>query len=333
MRGRVLAAATLASRALRARRRRLRLRPAPHPSGHVSRAPGARRRRSSHPVHRSGGAASGRNNPLPAGTYTVEVDDSAFAHNFHLIGAPVTECTGESACATPVNDTGQYTWTVTFQASQNDQDLVKFLCDPHDHWMYGEFLVTATAASTTATTASSSTSTTAAASSSARVSHRLDTFAHRRLRLRRRPRSPSRRERRSAGRTPARQVSPHGDVGHRGFRLRPDPSAGATYSRTLRRRRPVPVPLHPPPGPDGRHGHRQYRPASATAAASTASASTSATTSAPAAATAGRARRDGRHRRRLHHHADDERRQGDAPGRRDVRESRCTTTRRSTTST
>src|SRR6476619_1338575 len=61
---------------------------------------------------------------LTAGTYTVAIDVNAFAHNPHLLGAPVTECTGENACQTPVNDIGQYTWTVTFQPSQNAQDLV-----------------------------------------------------------------------------------------------------------------------------------------------------------------------------------------------------------------
>jgi len=39
---------------------------------------------------------------LPAGTYTVEIDDNEMAHNFHLSGGPITECTGESACLTGV---------------------------------------------------------------------------------------------------------------------------------------------------------------------------------------------------------------------------------------
>src|SRR5512133_3125139 len=55
---------------------------------------------------------------LPAGTYTVEIDDNEMAHNFHLSGGPITECTGESACQTGVTETGHFTWTVTFQPSQ-----------------------------------------------------------------------------------------------------------------------------------------------------------------------------------------------------------------------
>ena len=67
---------------------------------------------------------------LPAGTYTVEIDDNEMAHNFHLSGGPITDCTGESACLTGVNETGHFTWTVTFQPSQGDQDFVKYVMRP-----------------------------------------------------------------------------------------------------------------------------------------------------------------------------------------------------------
>ena len=41
-----------------------------------------------------------------------------------------------------MSETGHFTWTVTFQPSQGDQDFVKYVCDPHDSFMIEQFLVT-----------------------------------------------------------------------------------------------------------------------------------------------------------------------------------------------
>ena len=43
---------------------------------------------------------------LAPGTYTVEIDDEASSHNFHLTGPGVDE-------ATDVGETGKTTWMVT----------------------------------------------------------------------------------------------------------------------------------------------------------------------------------------------------------------------------
>ncbi len=66
---------------------------------------------------------------LEAGTYTLEVDDQAGVHNFHLTGTGVDEDSG-------VSETGQSTWTVTF-----DEGTYQFVCDPHASTMNGSFEV------------------------------------------------------------------------------------------------------------------------------------------------------------------------------------------------
>lgn len=66
---------------------------------------------------------------LPAGEYTIEVDDQSEIHNFHLTGSGVDEDSG-------VAETGQSTWTVTFAAG-----TYTFVCDPHASSMNGEFEV------------------------------------------------------------------------------------------------------------------------------------------------------------------------------------------------
>ena len=66
---------------------------------------------------------------LAAGTYTIEVDDQADVHNFHLTGAGVDENSG-------VSETGQSTWTVTFEAG-----TYEYVCDPHASTMNGSFEV------------------------------------------------------------------------------------------------------------------------------------------------------------------------------------------------
>lgn len=67
---------------------------------------------------------------LAAGEYTIEVDDQADIHNFHLTGPGVDEDSG-------VSETGTSTWTVTFEAGS-----YHFQCDPHASQMNGDFEVT-----------------------------------------------------------------------------------------------------------------------------------------------------------------------------------------------
>jgi plastocyanin len=66
---------------------------------------------------------------LAAGTYTIEVDDQAGSHNFHLSGPGVDE-------ATDVGETGMATWEVTLEAGE-----YTFVCDPHASQMKGSFTV------------------------------------------------------------------------------------------------------------------------------------------------------------------------------------------------
>ena len=66
---------------------------------------------------------------LPAGRYTITVDDLSEIHNFHLSGGEVDE-------RTKVPDTGTTTWEVTFTAGDYTAK-----CDPHPG-MKLEFKVT-----------------------------------------------------------------------------------------------------------------------------------------------------------------------------------------------
>jgi plastocyanin len=66
---------------------------------------------------------------LAAGSYTIEVDDQADTHNFHLSGPGVDE-------ATDVGEIGQTSWTVDFAAGE-----YTFVCDPHAGSMNGAFSV------------------------------------------------------------------------------------------------------------------------------------------------------------------------------------------------
>jgi hypothetical protein len=66
---------------------------------------------------------------LDPGTYTIQVDDKASIHNFHLTGPGVDQATG-------IEDTGTVTWTVTFAAG-----TYHYQCDPHALTMKGEFTV------------------------------------------------------------------------------------------------------------------------------------------------------------------------------------------------
>ena len=66
---------------------------------------------------------------LTPGTYTIDVNDQADIHNFHLTGPGVDE-------ATDVSGTGTTTWTVTLQ-----DGTYTFQCDPHASSMNGSFEV------------------------------------------------------------------------------------------------------------------------------------------------------------------------------------------------
>ena len=66
---------------------------------------------------------------LTPGTYTIDVNDQADIHNFHLSGPGVDE-------ATDVSGTGTTTWTVTF-----NKGTYTFQCDPHASSMNGSFQV------------------------------------------------------------------------------------------------------------------------------------------------------------------------------------------------
>jgi hypothetical protein len=66
---------------------------------------------------------------LDPGTYTMQVDDKADVHNFHLTGPGVDQ-------ATDFEQTGTFTWTVTFAAG-----AYHYQCDAHPTTMKGELRV------------------------------------------------------------------------------------------------------------------------------------------------------------------------------------------------
>ena len=79
------------------------------------------------------GVADGAGNRvtrIPPGTYTVQVNDLATAHNFHLSGP------GNFDMSTTVEGTGTATWTVTFQ-----EGTYHYQCDPHFTQMKGDITV------------------------------------------------------------------------------------------------------------------------------------------------------------------------------------------------
>ena len=67
---------------------------------------------------------------LPAGTYTLDVDDQSDIHNFHLTGTGVD-------VATDVGATGVGSFDITVEAG-----TYTFVCDPHAGSMNGSFEVT-----------------------------------------------------------------------------------------------------------------------------------------------------------------------------------------------
>ena len=66
---------------------------------------------------------------LPAGSYTIDVDDRSDIHNFHLSGGTVDE-------STAVGEVGTATWEVALE-----EGAYSFVCDPHAGSMSGSFEV------------------------------------------------------------------------------------------------------------------------------------------------------------------------------------------------
>jgi len=82
---------------------------------------------------------------IPPGTYTINVVDDAYEHNFHLMGPGVD-------LSTPIDDVETTTWTVTLQPGSS----YRFQCDAHPDFMWGAFVTSGTAVSTGSTSAGSS---------------------------------------------------------------------------------------------------------------------------------------------------------------------------------
>jgi len=67
---------------------------------------------------------------VPAGSYTLTVDDQSSGHNFHLTGDGVD-------VKTEVSETGTKTFQITLKPG-----TYKFICDPHASSMNGTLTVT-----------------------------------------------------------------------------------------------------------------------------------------------------------------------------------------------
>nr|MBA2741029.1 hypothetical protein [Actinomycetota bacterium] len=68
---------------------------------------------------------------LPAGSYTIEINDQAAEHNFHLTGA------GGVDTSTTVEEVTEVSWEVDLEAG-----TYTYVCDPHASSMTGSFEVT-----------------------------------------------------------------------------------------------------------------------------------------------------------------------------------------------
>jgi plastocyanin len=88
---------------------------------------------------------------VPAGQYSIVVNDQSTFHNFHLMGPGVDQMT-------TVADTGTVTWNVTLQVG-----TYTFQCDPHQATLKGTFQVTPAAVTSTTTTTTTATTTTTTA--------------------------------------------------------------------------------------------------------------------------------------------------------------------------
>ena len=74
--------------------------------------------------------AGNRVTRIPPGTYTLQINDLATVHNFHLSGPANFDM------STTVEGTGTATWTVTFQ-----EGTYHYQCDPHFTQMKGDITV------------------------------------------------------------------------------------------------------------------------------------------------------------------------------------------------
>ncbi len=68
---------------------------------------------------------------IPAGSYTIEINDQAADHNFHLTGP------GGIDTSTTVEEVAEVSWPVELEAGTYD-----YVCDPHASSMNGSFEVT-----------------------------------------------------------------------------------------------------------------------------------------------------------------------------------------------
>ena len=66
---------------------------------------------------------------LPAGTYTISVQDKSAFHNFHLVGPGVNK-------RSTVDEVATKTWTVKLR-----KGTYRYVCDPHATQMKGSFTV------------------------------------------------------------------------------------------------------------------------------------------------------------------------------------------------
>jgi plastocyanin len=66
---------------------------------------------------------------LPAGSYSIKVQDKSKIHNFHLTGPGINKKTSVGAVSTT-------TWKVTLK-----KGTYKYVCDPHASIMKGSFTV------------------------------------------------------------------------------------------------------------------------------------------------------------------------------------------------
>lgn len=96
---------------------------------------------------------------IPAGTYTINVVDDAYEHNFHLTGPGVDLTTDVDGVSSP-------TWTVTFQPGGS----YRFQCDAHPDFMWGAFIASGTAAASGSASSSGSSSSSGSGTSSSGLS-------------------------------------------------------------------------------------------------------------------------------------------------------------------
>jgi len=92
---------------------------------------------------------------IPPGTYTINVVDDAYEHNFHLMGPGVD-------LSTPIDDVQTTTWTVTLQPGSS----YRYQCDAHPDFMWGDFVTSGTAVASSGSSGSSSGSSGSSGSSS-----------------------------------------------------------------------------------------------------------------------------------------------------------------------